>query len=256
MEKALKLFFNKRTINKIKSLYCSYFLKSYFKVVYKDNFFEITLKNDVILKFNNTPFLDLLNTINGYFRNCNLRKGDYIVDGGAFIGVFAIYAAKIVGDKGKIIAFEPDARCFKKLLENIKINNISNVIAINKGLWNDNKFLGFDSRSGKDSVMVKCLNEKRKGEIKKYEFVKLDDELKKLNIDKVNFIKMDVEGAEIEAIEGCKSILKNNNVNLAIASYHIRNGEKTYKKLEPMLNSLGYKTKTEFLEHLTTYAHK
>lgn len=123
-------------------------------------------------------------------------------------------------------------------------------------MWNRNEILKFDNRKDKGSIIVECANDEIKGEIMDYKFVKLDDEIKNLGINKVDFIKMDVEGAEIEAIEGCKNILKNNNVNLAIASYHIRNGEETYKKLEPMLNNFGYKTKTEFPEHLTTYARK
>jgi len=67
---------------------------------------------------------------------------------------------------------------------------------------------------------------------------------------------MDIEGAEIEAIKGAKKTLKNNTANLAIASYHILDGEKTHFKLEKMLQKLGYKTETSFLQHLTTYANK
>lgn len=256
MENVLKLFFNKRTINKVKCLYCSLFLRSYFRVSYRENYFEITLNDGIILKFVDTPFLDLLNTINGYFKNHNLNKGDYVVDGGAYAGVFAIYAAKIVGNEGKVIAFEPDAYCFGKLQENIKVNNVNNIIAVNKGLWNKNEALSFDSREGKDSAIVECLNEETKGRIKKYDFVKLDDELEGLGLDRVDFIKMDIEGAEIEALDGCTDALRKNKINLAIASYHVRAGEKTCVKLEPFLKNLGYEVKTEYPKHLTTYAYK
>ena len=57
----------------------------------------------------------------------------------------------------------------------------------------------------------------------------------------------------LEKVEG---ILKKSNVNLAIASYHIVDGEKTYMTIEKQLRDLGYEVKTEFPTHLTTYAKK
>ena len=64
---------------------------------------------------------------------------------------------------------------------------------------------------------------------------------------------MDIEGAEIEAIKGAKEILENNNVNLAIASYHIIDGEPTHFKLRELLSSMGYYTEIGFPAHLTVY---
>lgn len=243
-------------INKIKCFYYNNFEKADFKIYFEDGYFKVILNNGLILKFYGNPFRDLLHPLRGYLRNYEIKEGNCIIDGGAYIGAFSIYIAKLLENNIKIIAFEPDKFNFDKLLKNIELNNIKNIIAINKGIWNKNEILKFDNRSNKGSIMVECANDEIKGEIMNYGFIKLDDELEKLNINKVDFIKMDVEGAEIEAIEGCENILKNNNVSLAIASYHIRNGEETYKKLESILNNLGYKTKTEFPEHLTTYAHK
>jgi len=243
-------------INKARCFYYNNFEKANFKIYFKNGYFKIVFSDGLSLKFYGNPFRDLLHPLRGYLKDYKIKEGDCVVDGGAYIGAFSIYIAKLLKDNIRVIAFEPDKFNFDKLLKNIELNNINNIIAINKGIWNKNEVLKFDNRKNKGSIMVKCANDEVKGEIMNYEFVKLDDELKKLNINKVDFIKMDVEGAEIEAIEGCKNILKTNNVNLAIASYHIRNNEETYKKLESMLNNLGYKTKTEFPEHLTTYGSK
>ena len=67
---------------------------------------------------------------------------------------------------------------------------------------------------------------------------------------------MDIEGAEFEAINGAKKTLLNNRVNLAIASYHIVKVKKTYAGVEKMLKSLGFRVKTGYPVHLTTYASK
>ncbi|MEJ2252457.1 MAG: FkbM family methyltransferase [Candidatus Lokiarchaeota archaeon] len=71
----------------------------------------------------------------------------------------------------------------------------------------------------------------------------------------MDFIKMDIEGAEIKAIQGAENILKE-GTNLAIASYHLINGKMSFNRLESLIESFGYKTKTKFSIHLTTYAFK
>jgi len=67
---------------------------------------------------------------------------------------------------------------------------------------------------------------------------------------------MDIEGAEIEALLGSKKTLIENNLNLAIASYHLINGEKTAKKVERFLRKISYTAFTNYPKHLTTYAFK
>lgn len=194
--------------------------------------------------------------IKGYLAEYQLKKGDIVIDGGAFDGFFTFYAATIVGNKGKVIAFEPDITNFKNLIE-LKIKNkFKNIILINKGLWSDEKILRLSTRSSDDNMEASFFSTIKDKNSIDVSVVKLDDELKKIGIERVDFIKMDIEGAEIEAIKGAKRLLTNYDINLAIASYHIVNGEKTCFKLEKLLKKYGYKTFTSFPEHLTTYGFK
>ena len=55
---------------------------------------------------------------------------------------------------------------------------------------------------------------------------------------------MDIEGAEIEALEGCIQTIKNLEPNFAIASYHIVNNEQTFIKVEKFFASINYPYKT------------
>ena len=55
---------------------------------------------------------------------------------------------------------------------------------------------------------------------------------------------MDIEGAEIEALDGCIDTIKSLKPNFAIASYHIVNGEQTYIKVEKFFAKLNYPYKT------------
>ena len=64
------------------------------------------------------------------------------------------------------------------------------------------------------------------------------------DINKLDFVKMDIEGAEIEALEGCIVTIKSLSPNFAIASYHIVNGEPTYIKLEKFFEKIKYPYRT------------
>lgn len=210
--------------------------------------FSFPLKNDKYLlinkieaKFKRYPFckihaheFNLL--LEGYTKYRDIKGGDIVIDAGSIPGEFTIYASKKAGKTGKVLSFEPDENHFKMLKDNIKLNKLVNVIPLKMGIWSEDAVLNLPE--GKMNV------------------VSLDNQLKRMNIEKVDFIKMDIEGAEIDAVKGMEETLKNNNVHLAIASYHIINGQKTNIKLEKMLKGVGYKVKTDYPKHLTTYAFK
>jgi len=61
----------------------------------------------------------------------NVKKGDTVVDIGAHIGYFTIILSDLVGNDGKVIAFEPNPITFSILKKNIETNSLSNVILEN-----------------------------------------------------------------------------------------------------------------------------
>ena len=61
------------------------------------------------------------------FLNRFLRPGDVFVDVGANIGLFTLIAAERVGPGGKVLAFEPTAKTFGRLVDNVQLNKLSNV---------------------------------------------------------------------------------------------------------------------------------
>ncbi|MDO8513860.1 MAG: FkbM family methyltransferase [bacterium] len=193
-----------------------------------------------------------VNFIDNYFI-FKLKSGDNVVDAGAYIGAFAVYTAKVVGPNGKVIAFKPDPLSYIKLLANIKLNKLKNIIVIKKGLWDKSTELTFYNGQGAGSSCIYGDNNTNPIIIKT---VKLDEEIKRIGVEKIDFVKMDIEGAEIEVIDSLKNWLDKNAVNFAIASYHMRNNVRTSKRLEVILKECGYRAKTSFPEHLTTYASK
>jgi len=193
----------------------------------------------------------------GYFKFYQPKEGDTIIDAGAFIGAFAIYVSKKIGNNGKVIAFEPDIKNYELLMKNITINNLDNVFCYNYCLWNTESELKFYA-SGRNTSSVVAVQQKEEKDtqIIRVKAVALDNFLTKLNISNVDFIKMDIEGAEIEALNGAIKLLKRNNPNLAIASYHKRDGVETHNTITPILSQLGYNVSTIFSGQTITYASK
>lgn len=228
------------------------FSNNNFKIYYKNGVFITRFKDFSIKTYQNLHF-DLEKP---YLKHYNLKKGDVIVDAGTSEGAFVMYASKIVGDEGKVIAFEPNPINYEKLKKNVELNHPNNVIILKKGLWSKNTFLEFNDdltdRRGSSFVFHKKDIER----LIKVQVVRLDDELKKLGINKVDFFKADIEGAEVEAMKGFIDTLEKKKVNLAIASYHLINNKPSYLLLEDFFRKINYNVETSYPIHLTTYAFK
>jgi FkbM family methyltransferase len=239
--------------NKIRCFYYNHLIKTGFRSSYKKGHFNFIFKDKISIKCRETIWDNTAISLSGYLARYRPQKGDVVIDCGAGRGEFAIYAAKLVGNQGKVIAFEPDKVNYQKLLENIKLNELSNVVTLTSGVWSKDAKLKFcDQHSDYSSFMENSVS----GSATEVDVINLSNEMKRRGIGKVNFIKMDIEGAEIEAIKGCKQILMDNNVHLAIATYHIVDGQKTCHKIEEILRQYGYKAETAYPEHLTTYGTK
>ena len=61
-------------------------------------------------------------------------RGAVLVDVGANYGNVAIAAAKLAGADGLVIALEPNPLIFRYLRWNLRLNNLTNVVALNTGL--------------------------------------------------------------------------------------------------------------------------
>src|SRR5579859_719318 len=65
-----------------------------------------------------------------FFRD-SLRPGDVAIDVGANIGYFTLLASSLVGATGRVISIEASPQIFGLLAENIELNKLSNVRAVN-----------------------------------------------------------------------------------------------------------------------------
>lgn len=166
-----------------------------------------------------------------YFKN-NVKEGDVFVDVGAHIGYYTVLASQLVGEKGRVIAFEPDEENFKVLKKNTE--NLGNVVLYNCAV---SDFTGKASffladRSGNHSLI------QNKDRIKqtRVKVLKLDDYVKK-----ADWVKIDVQGAELEVLKGMQRLLKNKKMVLVV-ELEVEEGKEKPLHYEYLL-SLGYSVK-------------
>ena len=72
-----------------------------------------------------------------------IKKGDVILDIGANIGFYTLIMAKLVGEKGKVYAFEADPTNFEILKKNVEVNGYKNIVLVNKVVSNKNEKIKF-----------------------------------------------------------------------------------------------------------------
>lgn len=188
--------------------------------------------------------------IKGYEKHYQVKEGDVVVDAGAYPGDYTIFAAKRVGNSGRVIAFEPDEGNRAVLARNLAGRKLSNVTVVPKGLWNMETELGFDP--GGFCSKVDSLGHGRET----IPVTTLDVALTQLGIEKIDVLKMDIEGAEIQAVEGCRETLLRSDAFVCIASYHLVDGCDTSGRMEAFLRSVGYQAHTGYPRHLTTYGSR
>ncbi|SRR6266568_1573898 len=140
-----------------------------------------------------------------------VRPGDVVVDIGAHIGWYTLLAAKLVGSKGKVYAFEPDPTNFALLSKNIKANGYSNVVLIKKAVSDStgsaHLFLN-DENTGDHRIFDAADNRKSVT----IESTTLDNYFKNSN-HRIDLIKIDIQGSEMQALQGANHTI-NTNKNL------------------------------------------
>ena len=161
------------------------------------------------LKMHHLGFVDIENYNFFNVIKQNVHPGDTVLDIGANIGLWTMRMSKLVGNTGKVYAFEPEVKKFQVLKKNIELNNLDNVVLEQKALSDIDgiSYLELSKDSGQHKLSTTGV---------KIESVTLDNYLK----ESVDFIKMDAEGSEYKILKGMKNILKNKDVTLVTEFYY------------------------------------
>ncbi|HVW55709.1 MAG TPA: FkbM family methyltransferase [Rhizobiaceae bacterium] len=66
-----------------------------------------------------------------------VRKGSVFVDIGANVGTYTLWASRLVGPAGRVVALEPHPRTYAKLRFNILANEALNIVVLNVAAGNE-----------------------------------------------------------------------------------------------------------------------
>ena len=137
-----------------------------------------------------------------------LKKGDVFIDIGANIGLYTLYASKIVGKDGNVFSFEPFTESFNLLKHNVSLNHHTNIVLEKLAI----------SKTQEEVIIHYNVKEANKGMASSYikdftysetvNATSLDLYLKNHSVNKVDFIKIDIEGGEYPALLGMQETLK------------------------------------------------
>ena len=151
-----------------------------------------------------------------------IRSGDTVVDIGAYIGDFTVYASQAVG-KGKVFAYEPFKLTYEYLCKNIKINNCHNVMTINSAVGGKNGktrlYIPKDAEFGSSLLDITEYGECEEVTIN---MCTLDSIFSKNHIDSIDLLKMDCEGGEYEILLSSEKYLK--RIGAITLEYHQMKG--------------------------------
>lgn len=127
-----------------------------------------------------------------FVRDQMIVPGDVIFEAGGHHGCSVILLSRWVGDDGKVVTFEPLGNNFEILERNVRLNQLTNVVAKREALGATAGTIFFDevlSGIGTTGIPVPVA--------------RLDD-YASLN---PSFLKLDVEGFEVDVLRGATAIL-------------------------------------------------
>jgi FkbM family methyltransferase len=146
-----------------------------------------------------------------------IEEGDTVVDIGANIGYYTLLGGALVGEKGRVFAFEPDPVAFRILERNVRLNGLTNVVLEQKAVSNEHGSIRlYLAAENKGDHKIYETEESR--ESIEIEAVSLDDYFNSYE-GSIDFVKIDTQGAEGAIIEGMGRIIKANDDILMVVEF-------------------------------------
>lgn len=137
-----------------------------------------------------------------------IKKGMNVVDLGANIGWYTLIAAKLVGKRGKVYAFEPEPYNCAILTKNVQLNGYTNTIIEQKAVLNrcqPTKLYLADDNLGDHRIIDSCNGRKWIT----VQGITLDEYFINRH-GGIDVIKADIQGAEMAALLGMHRVVEAN----------------------------------------------
>ena len=133
-----------------------------------------------------------------------LNPGDFVVEAGANIGTHTVVFSQMVGNMGRVFAYEPQRYVFQNLCANISLNSIMNVQVFQAALGPEPSEILVPLLEPNTSNNFGALSIQGHESGEKIPVTTIDS----LGLPRCNLIKIDVEGMEHEVLSGAKDTIK------------------------------------------------
>lgn len=182
-----------------------------------------------------------------------LRPGDLFIDIGAHVGYFTMLASTLVGERGRVYAFEPEPSNFAHLVQHMALNEATNVLPLHMAVGAIPAVADFFVNADNDGghalweVGRHPFNERTRqaAATRKVAVTSLDTFFAHQDISSLKAIKIDAEGAEFAIMIGARGILARQPIPFIVAEIN-RFGLESMGASEAMLRNLmseqGYET--------------
>jgi FkbM family methyltransferase len=142
-----------------------------------------------------------------------VRPGMTAIDGGANIGFFTMLLARLVGEEGRVLAFEPNSENCRQLLLSRNANGFEHVklypFALSDGL---DALCLFPAVGSNGALMPDRQAALKSGNCLVVPSLALDA----LALTEADFLKLDIEGAEYLALKGAEQLLRRSRPVVAL----------------------------------------
>lgn len=168
------------------------------------------------------------------------EKGDIVLDIGANIGCISIYLAKKNPDI-TIYAYEAHPINYDSLIYNLNLNNVTNVVAINKAVYSKTGEILRISLDENNTGSSSCFIDGGSKSVN-VPTISMDDIIEEHKISELKLLKIDCEGAEFDIFDGSKLLKKINIENLGMEVHgFMRDHGKDFNLFYEQVNSLKIK---------------
>ena len=177
----------------------------------------------------------------------HLRAGMTVYDIGANIGFFSLLAARLVGNEGRVVAFEADPEVAARLREHAARNGFSSIAVEEKAVWSRTGEVRFARSDPAASPDLGLGHIEMDGTAKNsigVAAVSLDDYVKHASAP--DFVKCDVEGAEVEVVRGAQRLLAGKRP-VVLCELH---SEENRRTLGEEFSRLGYDSRSCGANHI------
>lgn len=180
--------------------------------------------------------------IEDYFRWYRPRLNDIVFDVGAHCGTSTYTLSKLVGDKGRVVAFEPDPQVFRILQGNLARHNLKNVVPVQAAMSGTNGTAEFLAESALGSSLLRTSVRRSSAKPQSVRTITLQQAC--LEFGDPSFCKIDIEAAEVEVLTAAIPFLRNVKIQFALDTNHFFQGSLTNGAVEAIFREAGYRVES------------